>query len=637
MKRFIRQSFGRILSLALCLCLCATLVPLQALADSILSPGDTGDDVRSVQARLEELDWLEAGSYESGTYDEVTEMAVRLFQAHHGLLETGRVDRVTREVLFSDKAERNAAWVLEDLPGEYEESGLYEEYWAMPSMTAMPAIMSAAMPAMSVGAVPRTAAMYEKSAWNTEEYTFFQESGFHSVLSQPLSTFAADVDTSSYSQLRSRILRGETVPPQSVRIEEMLNYFQYDYPEPEGDAFFGVSMQVFPCPWNEKTKLLQIGLQAKRTTPEERKPHNLVFLIDTSGSMRGSDRLDLVKRAFQLLLETLAPEDTVSIVTYASQDRVVLEGAKAADRTRIMEAISELEAAGSTNGSAGILRSYEIAEKYFAKDGVNRILLATDGDLNVGVTSTGDLADLVTEQKKKGIALTVLGFGYGNLKDNKLEALADYGDGNAWYIDSLLEARKALVTEADGTFEIVAKDVKLQVDFNPAWIRGYRLIGYEDREMAAEDFANDSKDGGEVGSGHRVTVLYELVGADSDFDFGAVESAYLKPAQTDSPSVLTLSIRAKRPDAEESELFSYELTQEDMEKAPGEAADRNLLFAAGVAEVGMLLRDSAWKGTATYASALELLRASDVSGDVEKEEFVYLTGLLARETDLTGK
>jgi Ca-activated chloride channel family protein len=372
-----------------------------------------------------------------------------------------------------------------------------------------------------------------------------------------------------------------------------------------------------------------IGLQAEEVKKDERPGHNLVFLIDTSGSMFGSDRLDLVKRAFMLLLEELNPEDTVSIVTYASNDRVVLEGTPAADKTRIMEAISELEAHGSTNGSAGILRAYEIAAKYYREGGVNRILLATDGDLNVGVTSEGDLTRLVTEKKESGISLTCLGFGMGNYKDNKIEALADYGNGNCRYIDTIYEARKALVEEGGGTFITVAKDVKIQVDFNPAKVKGYRLIGYEDRVMAAEDFANDEKDGGEVGSGHRVTALYEIVPVGSEFDFGEVQSKYTDNGKDTgvTQDMLTVNIRAKAPDSDTSELYTYEFSIGD----ETESLSDNMKFAAAVVEVAMLLRDSEWVGTATYDSALELLRdCGSVKGDAYKEEFLYLVNLLNR-------
>ena len=298
-------------------------------------------------------------------------------------------------------------------------------------------------------------------------------------------------------------------------------------------------------------------------------------------------------------------------------------------KVTIMEAISELEAGGATNGSAGITRAYEIASKYYIEGGVNRILLATDGDLNVGTTSEGELAEMVTEKKKAGISLTCLGVGMGNYKDNKMEALADYGDGNCWYLDTIHEARKALVSEAGGTFITVAKDVKIQVDFNPSKVKGYRLIGYEDRVMAAEDFANDEKDGGEIGSGHRMTALYEIVPADSDFDFGEAGSRYQKGNTEDNNSAewLTVAIRAKEPEGTESKLYEYPVGQEQFK----ETLSDNLQFAAAVVEAGMLIRNSEWKGTATWDSALELVRnCGNVTGDAYKEEFLYLLTLLQR-------
>jgi len=296
-----------------------------------------------------------------------------------------------------------------------------------------------------------------------------------------------------------------------------------------------------------------------------------------------------------------------------------------------MEAISELEAGGATNGRAGITRAYEIASKYFIDGGVNRILLATDGDLNVGASSEGELAEMVSGKKKSGISLTCLGVGMGNYKDNKMEALADYGDGNCWYLDTIHEARKALVSEAGGTFVTVAKDVKIQVDFNPARVRGYRLIGYEDRVMAAEDFADDGKDGGEIGSGHRMTALYEIVPAGSDFDFGEAGSRYQQTAETGGGSEewLTVAIRAKEPEGTESRLYEYPVGQEQVTETPSE----NLRFAAAVAEAGMIIRNSEWKGTATWDTALELVRnCGNVTGDAYKEEFLYLLTLLRRGT-----
>ena len=583
----------------------------------IWQAGDTGEKVTWIQTRLHELEYLKKDP--TGTFDEETAEALSAFQADHGLLRTGMADSITMKELetATEKASdiRNR-WGYEDaLCYESTAEAPMMKYAAMPMATGMPAS----------GTVPMG-----RIRWNTEEYTTFENNRFLSVQTSPLSTFAADVDTSSYALLRRKVLNGERITPDSIRIEEMLNYFHYSYAQPEEGEPFGVTTEIAPCPWNEKTKLLLIGLQAAEVKKENRPGYNLVFLIDTSGSMYGSDRLDLVKRAFLLLLDELEPEDTVSIVAYASQDRVVIEGVPAADKTRIMEAISELEAGGATNGSAGITKAYEIAARYYCKDGVNRILLATDGDLNVGMTGEGDLAKLVSEKKKAGISLTCLGVGMGNYKDNKMEALADYGDGNCRYLDTIHEARKALAEEGGGTFITVAKDVKIQVDFNPAMVRGYRLIGYEDRMMAAEDFANDEKDGGEIGSGHRMTALYEIVPADSDFEFGEAESRYQNARAEDrTPGAdwLTVCIRAKDPEGTESRLYEYPVKAE----TANETMSGNLRFAAGVAEAGMLLQDNEWKGSASWAQALDLVRGcGSVSGDVYKEEFVYLLTLLER-------
>ena len=579
----------------------------------IWQKGDSGEKVTWIQQRLKELEYLSREP--DGVFDEETEEALRDFQRNNGLLATGKADEVTMRVLetatetVSDRYRNMYADV------EYEDGALYESY-AMPLATGTYAPMAG-----------KSMATEADIDWNTDEYTHFESNRFLSTLTAPLSTFAADVDTSSYAHFRRLVLNGEHVPADAIRIEEMLNYFHYDYAQPKGDDPFGVTVEISDCPWNEKTKLMLIGLQAKEVTKAERPGHNLVFLIDTSGSMYGADRLDLVKRAFMMLLDELEPTDTVSIVAYASQDRVVLEGVPAADKTRIMEAISELEAGGATNGSAGITRAYEIASKYYKDGGVNRILLATDGDLNVGTSSEGELAEMVSEKKKAGISLTCLGVGMGNYKDNKMEALADYGDGNCWYLDTIHEARKALVSEAGGTFITVAKDVKIQVDFNPSQVKGYRLIGYEDRVMAAEDFANDEKDGGEIGSGHRMTALYEIVPADSDFDFGEAESRYQKTQDNNNAEWLTIAIRAKEPEGTESKLYEYPVGLEQITEVPSE----NLKFAAAVAEAGMLIRNSEWKGTATWDSALELARdCKSVTGDPYKEEFVYLLTLLQR-------
>ena len=600
----------RMISLFLALILIVSAV-LPALAVTVIcQKGDTGDTVKAVQTRLKELGYLK--KWILGRFDDKTEKAVAAFQRAHGLLATGIVDQQTYDLLFSEDAQGPTYYMeVEVEEGAYAPTGSLFMY-------AAPAAKN------SVSAAWET-------DWNTNEYAYIRETGFQGVASSPFSTFAADVDTASYAQLRRLILSGERVPADAVRIEEMLNYFHYDYAQPKAGDPFGVTMELAKCPWNADTLLLQVGLQAKAVAEDDRPAHNLVFLIDVSGSMFGEDRLDLVKRAFLMLLDELKPTDTVSIVTYASRDEVVLSGVPAADKVRIMEAISGLEAGGSTNSAAGIQTAYALAEQYAVEGGVNRVLMATDGDFNVGSSSEGDLARLIMEKKEKGVRLTMLGVGYGNYKDNKLETLADYGDGNYYYLDSIFEARRALVSEAGGTLVEVAKDVKLQLDFNPARVKGYRLIGYEDRLLAPEDFADDTKDGGEIGSGHRVTALYEIVPVGSAFDVGAPESKYAQPAAGENAGEwLTLNIRAKKPDADKSELWSYPLDAE-----PAEALSDNMKFAAAVAEAGMLLRDSEFKGDSTYSAALALARdCGSVTGDPYKEEFVYMLTLLERQAAL---
>ena len=616
----------RMISLALAAIL-AILGLSAALADTIWQRGDSGSEVTRIQARLQELGYLDTDP--TGTFDEATEAALLAFQGRNALLRTGMADSKTLEVLFSETArpaveQTRTSWNFWDGTGEVCEEAEYDAAYEV-SYTYAPVPMATSMPNALSAKTAYTQAEWPE--WNTNEYTFIRENGFQSVAAAPLSTFAADVDTASYAQLRSLILAGRNVPADAVRIEEMLNYFHYDYAQPQGDSPFGVTMYLAKCPWNKDTLLLQVGLQAKTVMPEDRPRHNLVFLIDVSGSMWGADRLDLVKRAFQQLVDELAPTDTVSIVTYASRDEVVLEGVPAADKARILEAIEGLDAGGSTNSAAGIQTAYAIAERYAVPGGVNRVLMATDGDFNVGTTSEGDLARLVTEKKQNGVRLTMLGVGYGNYKDNKLEALADYGDGNYYYLDTIFEARRALVTEAGGTFVEVARDVKLQLDFNPAMVKAYRLIGYEDRTMAAQDFADDTKDGGELGSGHRVTALYEIVPVDSAMELNIPESRYQQPASGEAGGEwLTLNIRAKKPGHDASDLEVYPLAGEPLAEMP-----EDMRFAAAVAEAGMLLRGSEFSGDATWQSALELVRScSGVTGDALKEEFVYLLTLLER-------
>ncbi len=476
---------------------------------------------------------------------------------------------------------------------------------------------------------------YAEPNWNTEEYDKVKENGYIAVANQPLSTFSADVDTASYTNLRRMIEDGyglEDIPKGAVRIEEMLNYFSYDYNLPQGEEPFGVTTVIGECPWNEDAKLLQIGLKTEEIDFSEAPASNLVFLLDVSGSMNNSDKLPLLQKSFALIAKQLTQKDRVSIVTYAGKDQVVLEGAYGHETGKITQAIEELEANGSTNGSAGIETAYALAEEYFIKGGNNRVILATDGDLNVGVTSESDLEELISEKKETGIFLSVLGFGTGNIKDNKMETLADCGNGNYSYIDSYGEAKKVLVEELGATMVTVAKDVKLQVEFNPAYVKGYRLLGYENRVMAAEEFDDDTKDAGEIGAGHTVTALYEVIPVDSKQEIPVTELKYQNGTQTagiENGEWMNLKIRYKEPEGEESKLLEYPISGE----AYTEAINEDFYFAAAVAELGLLLRDSEYKKNASFDNVMELLERVNVQEDEYKDEFGYLVRKLARTAD----
>ena len=485
--------------------------------------------------------------------------------------------------------------------------------------------LTAATTAANGGYYAAEAEMYYDSdmpEFNTEEYGTIKENTFMSPVSDPLSTFSIDVDTASYSNIRRMINYRQTVPKDAVRIEEMINYFGYSYPEPNEGEPFSVSTEITGCPWNEDTKLLRIGLKSQDIDLSQRAPMNLVFLIDVSGSMYSEDKLPLVQKSFSILTDQLTPQDRVSVVTYADGDRVVLEGADGNDRERILTAIRSLQAGGSTAGSRGIQRAYEIAGKYFIQGGNNRIILATDGDLNVGVTSESELKELVEKKRESGVYLSVLGFGQGNIKDNKMETLADNGNGMYSYIDSEREARKVLCEEMSGNFIAVAKDVKIQVEFNPAYIKGYRLIGYENRVMSAEDFSDDTKDAGEIGAGHTVTTLYEIADKDSAMELSSSELKYTDTSALgkENGELLTVSIRYKAPDSDESRLLTYPVT----EQAYNASMSEDMSFAAAVAEFGMLLRDSEYKGSSAREGILSLVSACDIANDEYKQEFVQL-------------
>ena len=464
---------------------------------------------------------------------------------------------------------------------------------------------------------------------NDEEYNYIKENGYTAVSSAPLSTFSADVDTASYTNVRRMIDDGMDVPPDAVRIEEFINYFSYDYSDPADGEPFAVHTELSDCPWNDETELLMVGINTKGfdAVLDERPAMNLVFLIDVSGSMYDDNKLPLVQKSFSMLTDNLTAADRVSIVTYAGSDEVVLEGADGNDRKKILRAINDLEAGGSTAGAAGINTAYDIAQKYFIDGGNNRVILATDGDLNVGLSSESELTRLIEEKRESGVFLSVLGFGTGNYKDNRLEALADYGNGNYSYIDSEKEAKKVLVDEMSGTLFTVAKDVKFQLEFNPANVKGYRLIGYENRVMAAEDFNDDTKDAGEIGAGHSVTVLYEIVPADSKMELGESELKYASDSEgVMGDELLTVNIRYKEPEGSESKLLTYPVNKSLYSDKM--SADMN--FASCVAEFGMLLRNSRYIGDVTYKDVSTQLSRYDYSDDDYKDEFIYLVNTMKR-------
>ena len=446
---------------------------------------------------------------------------------------------------------------------------------------------------------------------DTEEYAHKKENDYRSPLTEPLSTFSIDVDTASYANARRFINQSRLPPADAVRIEEFVNYFDYTYPDAKGEHPFSITTEVSTAPWNPKHRLVHIGLQGKKVDTAALPASNLVFLLDVSGSMNNPQKLPLLKAAFKLLVNNLRPHDRVAIVVYAGAAGLVLPSTSGKDKGTILGAIDRLRAGGSTAGGAGIQLAYQVAAKNFVKGGNNRIILATDGDFNVGTSSTGELTRLVEEKRKSGVFLTILGFGSGNYKDNRMEELSNKGNGNAAYIDSILEAKKVLVTEMGGTLLTIAKDVKIQVEFNPAHVKGYRLIGYENRVLANQDFADDKKDAGELGAGHTVTVLYEIIPAGSDEPVnGAAELKYQQRAAapaSDSDELMTVKLRYKRPDGDKSTLIVHPLR--DRDTALGKTS-ANFRFSAAVAGFGMLLRKSKFAGGATFADLRSLAKGS---------------------------
>ena len=459
-----------------------------------------------------------------------------------------------------------------------------------------------------------------------ENYAPIAENRFLSPVANPLSTFAIDVDTASYANLRRFLREGTRPPKDAIRTEEWVNYFRYDYPAPSGERPVSITAEVAAAPWQPKHKLVRIGLKAKAIDTANLPPANLVFLLDVSGSMASPDKLPLLQRAFSLLAGQLRSEDDVSIVVYADAAGIVLEPTSGAERARILDAIHGLHAGGSTAGAQGIRQAYRMARANFENGGNNRVILATDGDFNVGVSTESELIRLIEEERESGVFLTVLGFGTGNLQDAKMEALARYGNGNYAYIDSLLEARKVLVQQMGGTLLTLAKDVKLQIEFNPARVRAYRLIGYENRLLNAEDFNDDSKDAGELGAGHTVTALYEIVPPGVEGTVPSVDGLkYQKNGAAttpDSAELLTVKLRYKDPDRDTSRL----LTEVLLDKDPGvDQMSADLRFAAAVAEFAMLLRGSEYRAGSSFSQVVDLAtKALGEDPEGHRAEFIHL-------------
>lgn len=464
---------------------------------------------------------------------------------------------------------------------------------------------------------------------NREGYRNTTENQFQSVNANPRSTFSIDVDTASYSNIRRFINEGQLPPIDAVRLEEMINYFKYDYPQPKDNHPFSVTTDIAPTPWNPQHRLVQVGLQSRRTTTENLPANNLVFLIDVSGSMEDANKLPLLKSALRLMVNELRANDKVAIAVYAGEAGLVLPPTPGSQKQKILNALEKLEAGGSTAGGEGIELAYKIARDNFIKSGNNRVILATDGDFNVGAFADDELVKLIEKQRQSGVFLSVLGVGTGNLQDGKMEQLANKGNGNYAYIDSLLEAKKVLVKELGATLLTVAKDVKIQVEFNPATVQAYRLIGYENRLLQTQDFNDDKKDAGELGTGHAVTALYEIipVGVKSNVSLAKVDPLkYQKQAVannlTNRDEIMQVNLRYKQPQSSDSLLVSYAVKDNGVKRSN---ASNNLRFAAAVASFGMILRNSENKGDANFDTTLELARQA-VGADLDgyRAEFIRL-------------
>ncbi|MGY2134883.1 vWA domain-containing protein [Hymenobacter sp. HD11105] len=475
-----------------------------------------------------------------------------------------------------------------------------------------------------------------------ENYAVIHENPFLAATRNPLSTFAIDVDRASYANVRRFLTQDRQLPPpDAVRLEELVNYFPYRYPQPKSGPA-SLNAEVAACPWNPAHQLVLVGVQGKQVATEHLPPANLVFLLDVSGSMNEPQKLPLLKESLRLLVrESLRPQDHVSIVVYAGAAGVVLPPTSGAERETILQALDALEAGGSTAGGEGLRLAYQLARQHRRPGGNNRILLATDGDFNVGEQSDADMERLITQERDSGVFLSVLGFGSSNLQDSKMELLADKGNGNYAYIDQLSEARRVLVQQFGGTLFTLAKDVKVQVEFNPALVREYRLLGYENRLLAAEDFNDDRKDAGELGAGQQVTALYEVVPVGAPATGGATidplkyQTNSASPSATASAELLTVKLRYQEPAGSASKLLTLPVRNVQLDEPIVKASD-NLRWAAAVTQFGLLLRGSRYAGTATWASTAALARTTDAPDpDGSRREFralVQQAAALGRET-----
>jgi len=463
---------------------------------------------------------------------------------------------------------------------------------------------------------------YPVTGHNTEEYSRIEEKPFVAALDESLSTFSIDVDTASYANVRRMLNAGQLPARDVVRTEELINYFDYDYPQPQGEDPFSITIRAAAAPWNPDHGLAMIGLQGKTLDSENLPPSNLVFLIDVSGSMSSADKLPLLKQGFKMMVNQLGADERVAIVTYAGSAGTVLESTPGDHKAEILAALDRLHSGGSTAGGAGIKEAYRIAKAHFIEGGNNRVILATDGDFNVGVSDTAQLTRIIEEKRKEGIFLSILGFGTGNYKDGRMEELSNKGNGNYYYIDTIKEARKVLVTELGSTLFTIAKDVKIQVEFNPAKVKAYRLIGYENRALAKQDFNDDTKDAGELGAGHTVTALYEIIPAGSGEEVPGVDELKYQIAQmVNSPELMTVKLRYKEPDGDVSKLLTRAVTADKVTGQPS----GDFAFAAAVAEFSLLLRHSEYKGQASYAQVIEAAKAAkgaDKNG--YRQEFIEL-------------